>query len=245
MQSEGAIAVMPNETVDRTGTEIETETKTGSSWRVSQVYAMAAIFFVVGLAIGYLFRGSQSPATRPGAQASSQSATQASANPHASAPAAMGGQMPSLEQMKAMADTKAAPLIEKLKSDPANPDLLKQVGKMYEATHQFKDAAGYYEKALQVDPKDVSLRGELAACLYYGGDVDGAISQLQKALEYNPKDANSLFNLGMIRWQGKQDAKGALGAWAQLLKANPQLEPAKKAQVERLMAQVRQGSGAN
>ena len=31
------------------------------------------------------------------------------------------------------------------------------------------------------------------------GDVDEAISQLQQSLHYDPKDANSLFNLGMIR----------------------------------------------
>ena len=53
--------------------------------------------------------------------------------------------------------------------------------------------------------------------------MDGAISQLQTALQYDPKDANSLFNLGMIKWQGKQDGKGALAAWRELLKSNPQL----------------------
>jgi cytochrome c-type biogenesis protein CcmH/NrfG len=78
----------------------------------------------------------------------------------------------------------------------------------------------------------------MASCLYDNGDVDGAISQLQKALQYNPKDANSLFNLGMIKWQGKQDSKGALGAWQQLLKSNPQLSPDRKAKVQKLIADV-------
>ena len=150
----------------------------------------------------------------------------------------MGGQMPSLEDMKGMADKKAAPLLEKLKSDPKDSTLLIQVGSIYKATHQFKDAAGYYDKALQVDPKNVAIRTELASCLYYNGDVDGAISQLQQSLNYDPKDANSLFNLGMIKWQGKQDSKGALAAWQELLKSNPQLSPDRKATVQKLMADV-------
>jgi cytochrome c-type biogenesis protein CcmH/NrfG len=146
--------------------------------------------------------------------------------------------MPSLEEMKKMADTKAAPLLEKLKGDSNNSDLLIQVGNIYKATHQFKEAATYYDKALQVDPKNVAIRTEMASTLYYNGDVDGAISQLQQALRYDPKDANSLFNLGMIKWQGKQDSKGAVAAWQQLLKSNPKLSAERKAQVQKLMADV-------
>src|SRR5260370_29078070 len=161
------------------------------------------------------------------------------ANGQASGPAIdIGGHMPSLEEMKQMADKKAAPLLEKLKADPNNSGVLIKVGKICSATHQFKEAAGYYDKALQVDPKNVPIRTEMASCLYYTGDVDGAISQLQQSLHYDPKDANSLFNLGMIKWQGKKDGKGALVAWQELLKSNPQLSADRKATVQKLMADV-------
>ena len=210
-----------------------TQPTAGSAWQAKQVYAMAIICLVVGLAIGYLFRGSQSPAVPP------QPAANAQSNAQPSAPAgSMGGHMPSLEEMKQMADKKAAPLLEKLKGDPNNSDLLIQVGNIYKSTHQFKEAAVYYDKALQVDPKNVAIRTEMASCLYYNGDVDEAISQLQQSLHYDPKDANSLFNLGMIKWQGKQDSKGALAAWQQLLKSNPQLSAERKATVQKLMADV-------
>src|SRR5271166_238063 len=201
----------------------------GSVWRAGQVYGMAAVCLLVGLALGYLFRGSQSP-VRPVPEVSS-------AQPAAMS-RGMGGHMPSLEDMKKMADTKAAPLLAKLKSDPNNVDLLTQVGNIYKATHQFKDAATYYDKIVQVDPKNVAMRTELASCLYYNGDVDGALGQLQQSLHYDPRDANSLFNLGVIKWQGKQDAKGALTAWQELLKTNPQLSADRKAAVEKLMADV-------
>jgi cytochrome c-type biogenesis protein CcmH/NrfG len=209
--------------------EPTTQPTAGLAWQAKQVYAMAVICLVVGLAIGYLFRGSQSPAAP----------AQPAANARPAAPAGgIGGHMPSLEEMKKMADTKAAPLLEKLKGDSNNSDLLIQVGNIYKATHQFKEAATYYDKALQVDPKNVAIRTEMASTLYYNGDVDGAISQLQQALRYDPKDANSLFNLGMIKWQGKQDSKGAVAAWQQLLKSNPKLSAERKAQVQKLMADV-------
>jgi len=207
----------------------------GSVWDAKQVYAMAVISLVVGLAIGYLFRGSQSPAPMERPVAAAGTGTRPS--PHTGAMGA-GGKMPSLEEMKQIADKKAAPLLEKLKGDPNNKDLLIQVGAIYLATHQFKDAAGYYDKALKVDPKNVAIRTQMASCLYYSGDVDGAIKQLQQSLHYDPKDANSLFNLGMIKWQGKQDNKGALAAWQQLLKSNPELSAERKAQVQKLIADV-------
>src|ERR1017187_5161503 len=206
--------------------ETNAQPTAGSVWQAKQVYAMAAVCLLVGLAIGYLFRGSQSLAPVP----------QAGGAQPAPIAGPMGGQMPSLEDMKGMADKKAAPLLEKLKSDPKDSTLLIQVGSIYKATHQFKDAAGYYDKALQVDPKNVAIRTELASCLYYNGDVDGAISQLQQSLNYDPKDANSLFNLGVIKWQGKQDGPGALAAWRELLKSNPQLSADRKAAVQKLMA---------
>ena len=137
-----------------------------------------------------------------------------------------------------MADKQAAPLLERLKSDPNNSALLSQVGAIYHSTHQFKEAAAYYGKAVSVDPKNVPLRVKLAASLYRDGDVDGAIAQLNQALSYDPKDANSLFNLGMIRLQGKGDGKGAVAAWQQLLKSNPHLSADRKAEVQKLMADV-------
>jgi cytochrome c-type biogenesis protein CcmH/NrfG len=200
-------------------------------WTTTQVYAMAAICLVIGLVLGYLFRGS---ASRPDP---ASLATQMPAA--AGAPSAAQPQMPSLEDMKRMADKKAEPLLAKLKADPNNSDLLNQIGTLYKATHQFKEAAGYFQKAVDADPKNVAARTDLASCLFYQGDADGAINQLQQSLRYDPKDANSLFNLGMIRLQAKNDPSGAVAAWQQLLKLNPTLAEDKRAAVERLIAQAR------
>jgi cytochrome c-type biogenesis protein CcmH/NrfG len=220
-----------------------------SEWQAKQVYALAVVCLVIGLAVGYLFRGSRSAAPPTNAM---QAANAAQGMPAAGgAPAGMGaqggmGSQPvTLDQMKHMADKQAEPLVAKLKDDPKNADLMIQVGNIYYSTHQFKEAAEYFGKSLEIKPKNTPIRTQMASCLFYAGDVDGALQQLEQATHDDPKDANSLFNLGYIRWQGKKDSKGALAAWSQLLKTNPQLEPAKKAEVEKIMADVRGQNSAN
>ena len=233
-----------------------TASTASESLRSTHVYGMAAACLVAGLAIGYLLPGSHPPASavQPAVNAPATSSTpsvragqmpgtqtQVAVNDApASAPrgAMTGGHIPTLQEMKQMADKQAAPLKEKLKSDPNNSAELMQVAAIYHTSHQFKEAADYYGKAVQVDPRNVSIRTKLAASLYRSGDVDGALAQLNRALSYDPKDANALFDLGMIRLQGKQDGPGALAAWQRLLKTNPQISSERRAQVQKLMADV-------
>lgn len=208
----------------------ESATASTPTLQAIQVYTMAGICLVLGLAIGYLMRGSVGSA--PSAQSSLNTVSRAD-------PAARpAGHMPTLDDMKRMADKQAAPLLDKLKAHPNDPALLTQIGAIYHATHQFKEATVYYDRAVQAEPSDVPARTRLASSLYRGGDADGAIAQLNRALSYDPRNANALFDLGMIRMQAKGDSKGAVAAWQKLLKTNPNLKPDRKAEVQRLMAEV-------
>ena len=212
-------------------TEITTPNTARASLKATQVYTMAGVCLVLGLGIGYLMRSSQLAV--PTAQVAINTAEQ----PHGS-PRDFVHPRPSLEQMRAMSDKQAAPLLEKLKSNPNDSALLVQVGAIYHTTHRFKEAAGYYQRALDTDPKNVAIRTKLASSLYRNGDIDGAIAQLNQALKYEPKDANALFDLGMIKLQGEGDGKGAIAAWQRLLKTNPELTPDRKTTVLKLMADV-------
>jgi len=209
----------------------ETEMREGQkfSWKPGLAYGLAVVCLALGFGVGYLLRGSELP-RQP---ASTPNATQpATANPR------MGHEPPSLEQMKQIADQQVQPLLDQLNKDPKNKELLLHIAFIYKSAHEFKAAASYFEKTLQIDPKNVSARTEMASCLYYSGDVDGALNELHQSLKYQPNHANSLFNLGMIRWKGKNDPAGAVAAWRQLLKANPNLD--KKPIVEHLIAEARQ-----
>lgn len=202
------------------------------SLQSAHVYAMAAICLVSGLGIGYLMRSSQlavPPVQR--AAIAAQHATMPPGHPH------------SLEEMKNISDKQAAPLLEKLRSNPRDTASLAQVAALYHTTHRFNEAANYYNQAVATDPGNVALRTRLASSLFRSGDIDGAIAQLSKALEYDPRNANALFDLGMIKLQGKNDSKGAIADWQRLLKANPDLSPDRRIVVVKLIANAASPSG--
>jgi cytochrome c-type biogenesis protein CcmH/NrfG len=196
-------------------------------WQSWQVYVMAATCLIVGVLVGYLVRGSAPVATTQSPAAQSAPGT----------PAAAQQKVPTLDDMKRMADKQAESLLAKLKADPSNADLLNQVGNIYRMTHQFQTASTYYQKSLEVNPKNVGPRTDLASCLYYQGDVDGAIAQLEKSLTYDPKHAGTLLNLGLIRWKGKNDSAGAIASWQKLLTLYPNYEH--KDTVEKLIAEAK------
>jgi cytochrome c-type biogenesis protein CcmH/NrfG len=180
------------------------------TWTSTQAYILSVICLLLGLAIGYLLRGSAGPAPAPAAaQAQAPEATPAS------------GAQPSPEQLKHMADTQAAPLLLQLKTDPNNPQLLTSVGNMYYDAQQYRDAIAYYQRALNVEPGNPDVRTDMGTAYFYLGDSDRALAEFDAALKSAPNHANTLFNMGMVKWQGKMDVKGAVAAWQKLLDTNP------------------------
>jgi len=197
---------------------------------------LAAICLLVGLPIGYLL-GTSAPEKLP-----APSETVAFGVVQGGAGMNEGTQdpAPTMEDMKRMVDKKAEPLFVKLKADPNNAELLNQVGIVYRSAHQFKEAGGYFEKSLQVDPKNVHVRTDMVACMYYNGDVDGALAELQTPLSYDLKHAGTLMNISIIEWKVKNDAAGAVASWEKPLKLNPNFEQRELGQ--HLINEAQQGS---
>jgi cytochrome c-type biogenesis protein CcmH/NrfG len=179
----------------------------------TQTYILAVFCLVLGVALGYLFRGSASPVPTTAA---------ASAAVGGSSPQGQSAQ-PQLtpEQQKAMVDQSVAPLLATLKSNPDDFSTLVQVANVYYDGRQYPDAVKYYQRAVKGQPTNADLLTDLGTSLWYTGDANGAITEFQTALKYRPDHPGTLFNLGVVRWQGKQDPKGAVQAWEQLLKLNP------------------------
>jgi tetratricopeptide (TPR) repeat protein len=202
------------------------------SWPGTRVYGMAAICLCAGLMAGWVVRGPQRPTLQTAEALNKQAqATDVEARlPHG---------MPTEDHMKRMADKKAAPLLEQLKSTPNDPALLMQIAKAYVAGNQIPEAVSYFERAVEADPKQVGNRADLAAFLYYAGEPDKAIQQLETALNYEPSNPQVLFNLGSIRLKAKGDKAGAIQAWTTLLKTNKNLPDGPKQQVEQAIAKAK------
>jgi cytochrome c-type biogenesis protein CcmH/NrfG len=194
-------------------------------WTDTQAYILAVFCLVLGVALGYLFRGSASPAaSAAGSGSSAQTApTQEQVSP---------------EQQKAMLDQAVAPLLATLKNNPDDFDTTVKVANLYFDGRQYPEALKYYQLAAKSQPKNADLLTDLGTSLWYTGDADGAIAEFQTALKYQPDHPGTLFNLGVVRWQGKGDPKGAVEAWEQLLQRNPNYP--EKQQVQEYIEKAKQ-----
>jgi tetratricopeptide (TPR) repeat protein len=215
---------MPNEVIPPTPS---------SNWTGTQAYALAVICLLVGMAAGYLLRGSSAATPAP---------AQMGANPPAAAAPDSSAQV-SPAQLAAMGKKQAEPLLEQLKANPSDPALLAQIGAVYYDTQQYADAIEYYQKSLKLAPENVDVRTDYGTCLWYQGNADAALAEYQKSLAYNPEHAGTLFNVGMVKWQGKNDVKGAIAAWDKLLKTNPNY-PEKERVVELIAKAKEHASGS-
>lgn len=201
-----------------------------NSWTPTQAYVLAVICLVVGIALGYFIRGSASPAATTPTQAT-QTAGQGPMSP---------GRLQDVPQQQPAEAAKAAvaPLLEQLKSDPNNYDKLIEVANLYYDHSVYPEAIQYYQRALKVKGTDPNVLTDMATAMFYNGDAQGSIPVFEQALKYDPKHVNALFNMGIVKWQGLKDPKGAVAAWERLLKENPNFEGKAKVQeyIERAKA---------
>jgi len=182
------------------------------AWTSTRAYLFAAFCLVLGVALGYLFRGSASPTTTVSASAPVEDS---------STPNQLQAPQITPEQQKAMVDEAVAPLLAGLKQNPDDFDAVVKVANLYYDGQQYSDAVKFYERALKIQPQNADVITDLGTSFWYAGDADKAIAEFQTALKYQPGRPSTLFNLGIVRWQGKKDPNGAVQAWEELLRKNP------------------------
>ena len=207
-------------------------------WTVKQAILLAAACLSVGIAGGWSIRASQtspvtSPVTRPAT--GTAPAAPVSIPPTAAATPPPPAADPS--QLRAMADAQAAPLVAKLKADSLNPDLLASIGNVYYDARQYPAAIDFYGRALTARPTDASIRTDMGTAYWFMGDADRAIAEFNKALTYVPNSANTLFNRGLVKWQGKKDSTGAIADWEHLMAVDPAYPERDK--VKQMLAEVK------
>ena len=208
---------------------MENQTPTASvEWTSTKVYALGVICLVLGVALGALFHGPAQPSPAPAAIVASDQQIppgagqmpppSATGNPHAMPPNAAKD-----------------PVLEKLKSDPNNFDLLSQAGNVEMRANDPKSAEGYYIHALNVKD-DLDVRTNLANAYFRAGDADQSLAELAKVLKVDPKNDKALYNTGVVRLMGKNDPKGAIAVWQTFLKYHP--DHPHKDQVQEMIKRV-------
>jgi cytochrome c-type biogenesis protein CcmH/NrfG len=186
---------------------------------------IAGACLVLGLAVGYVLFGGQ----RPAEPVSTPSAQEP--GPSAGAPKAI------FDEQQAQA------LRNVLARDPRNVQANTQLGNLLFDAGRYAEAVGPYRQAFEGDSRNVNLSTDLGTALWYSGQPDEAIAQFDKSLALDPTHPQTLFNLGIVKRDGKKDLAGAVQAWEKLLAANPNYVD--RAKVQQLLDQARQQLGAN
>jgi cytochrome c-type biogenesis protein CcmH/NrfG len=200
-------------------------------WTASQAYTMAVVCLLLGLAVGYLLRGSSAA---PLAQAAVATPSAQELGP-AQIPG-MGG-MPAGQPNTDLADKAVAPMLQALQQNPKDTATLTNIGNTYYDAKIYDKAIQYYAEALKIAPKNVNVRTDMATAYWYLGDADHAVAELEKSLALEPTHAQSLFNLGIVKWQGQKDTQGAIAAWQKLIQTNPNYP--ERQNVEQLIERAR------
>src|SRR5512146_1216370 len=156
------------------------------SWTGAQAYFLAAFCLLLGVALGYLFRGSAAPAAQAATTLTSQPDTTAQNQQRAAQAQA------ALEQ--------AVPLLDAVNKNPGDYDSLVKLGNLFYDGQQFPNAAQYYERALAIHPESADVRTDVATAYWYAGNADRALAEMQISLKYRPGHPQTLFNLGWVRW---------------------------------------------
>lgn len=198
-------------------------------WARSRAVALMGVCLLAGIAGGWVIRGTRHPALTETAKVAVIPVAATTSTDSAS-------QASSPDQLKAMADNQAAPLIARLYADQKNPDLLTSIGNLYYDARQYSVAVDYYKRVLAMRPSDSAVRTDMATAYWYLGDADKAIAEFNTALGYAPMNPNTLFNLGLVKWQGKHDSNAAIADWKKLLATNP--DYAARDQVKRMLSEV-------
>jgi len=214
----------------------DTNTSTSGNWTSTQAYVLSVICLLVGVAVGYLLRGSASTQSGETAAPAQTQASGTGMGAAGGAPPMGAAQTPTPEQMRQMLDTQAAPLLEQLKGDPNNAELLTRIGNLYYDAQQYPEAVKYYEDALKINPKATDVRTDMGTAYHFMGQSDRALKEYDEVLKIDGKHANALFNEGMVKWQDKKDMNGAIAAWKRLLETNPDYP--QRDRVQNLIAQA-------
>ena len=108
-----------------------------------------------------------------------------------------------------------------LEKDPNNLQALVGLGNAYFDTDRYQEAIDAYSRALVINPENSDLRTDMGITYRKLAKFDKALEAFQQAAHDDPKHLNSRFNLGIVLKYDKNDFQGAIRAWEEFLKLNP------------------------
>jgi len=156
-----------------------------------------------------------------------------------------GAEGPAMVQESQMAPAPAAPapspleiaskiqtLKDIVKKDPKNLPAWVELGNLYFDSDQPKEAIEAYSQYLAIKSDNPDVRTDMGIMYRKLGEFDRALEQFKRAAQSDPKHVNSRYNIGIVLLHDKQDIKGAIKAWEDYLKVDPNSERAQRIRVQ-------------
>jgi len=142
-------------------------------------------------------------------------------NGRSAPPAASSASAPSVPSVAPVSETQLAAYREILARDPKNAQAAISAGNLLYDAQRYPEAIAFYQQAFALNPGDINVSTDLGTALWYAGRADESLAQYQKSLALNATHGQTLFNVGIVRADGKRDYDGAIASWEELLRTNP------------------------
>ena len=185
----------------------------------------AVIFLAVGFLAGYI---TDAQMHWNGAPKATQAAGAPSEMPPAGAASnPAGGGMPQQGLPEGHPPIDTAALLQQMETmaakNPKDPAVPLRLANFLYDQKQYDKAIEWYQRALELDPKNIDARTDLGTAYFYTGRPQDALREYDKVLKIDPRHEQTLLNTIVVNLKGTQDFAAAQKAWDRLDKLNPNL----------------------
>ena len=154
----------------------------------------------------------------------------------AASSAAAGSASAPGDRSQAQIEANVAALANRLKSNPSDAQGWAMLARSYSSMERYGEAAGAYEKATELNPKDANLLAEYAfvTAMTNGETFQGKPMELvERALKVDPNNAKALQVAGTAAFEAKNYQK-AIDYWQRVLKQVPPTSDAAQTIAQRI-----------
>jgi cytochrome c-type biogenesis protein CcmH/NrfG len=118
-------------------------------------------------------------------------------------------------------DDKIAELEAIVQEQPEDPRAWANLGHGYFDSNEPDKAIQAYQKSLALAPGDPAVLTDMGVMYRRNGEPDKAIQAFDQAVAASPGFETALFNKGVVLMADLNDLEGAMAAWKELVKVNP------------------------
>lgn len=184
-----------------------------------ETFLTAVVFFVVGFLAGYITDAQLNWSTRQKAALSGPQM------PGGGTPAAPAGETMPQGLPEGHPSIDSAAIVKQLEElaaqNPKDAEVRLKLANFLYDQKQYARAIEWYQRHLELDPKNVNAHTNLGTAYFYTDRPQEALREYRKSLAIDPRHEPTLLNIVVVNLEGIHDLAAAQAAWERLRKVNP------------------------